>query len=81
LKSIEHNYPNILKWARRIYQKPGGKLLNILLLYDYLSYCIVKETVNMEHIKGHYYMSHRQINPTQVVPVGNGPDLDAPIDE
>jgi putative glutathione S-transferase len=25
LKSIEHNYPNILEWTRRIYQKPGGK--------------------------------------------------------
>ncbi|KAL0135806.1 glutathione S-transferase [Mucor lusitanicus] len=62
--SIEHNYPNILKWARRIYQMPG-----------------VKETVNMDHIKGHYYMSHRQINPTQVVPVGNGPDLDVPVDQ
>lgn len=34
----------------------------------------------MRHIKGHYYMSHRQINPTQVVPVSNGPDLDVPVD-
>lgn len=42
---------------------------------------VVKETVNMDHIKGHYYMSHRQINPTQVVPVGNGPDLDVPVDQ
>lgn len=41
----------------------------------------VKETVNMEHIKGHYYKSHRQINPTQVVPVANGPDLDVHVDQ
>lgn len=27
-------------------------------------------TVNMEHIKGHYYQSHRMINPTGVVPLG-----------
>ncbi|KAJ2369805.1 S-glutathionyl-(chloro)hydroquinone reductase [Coemansia sp. RSA 2611] len=39
----------------------------------------IKETVNMEHIKKHYYMSHVQINPTQVVPLSNGPDLDSPI--
>lgn len=30
----------------------------------------VAETVNMEHIKRHYYYSHTMINPTQVVPAG-----------
>lgn len=30
----------------------------------------VAETVNFEHIKTHYYASHRTINPTGVVPVG-----------
>lgn len=34
----------------------------------------VAETVNFEHIKTHYYASHRTINPTGVVPVG--PDQD-----
>ncbi len=34
----------------------------------------VRETVNMEHIKQHYYGSHRQINPTGIVP--RGPELD-----
>ncbi|KAI8881711.1 hypothetical protein K501DRAFT_188391 [Backusella circina FSU 941] len=63
-KSIEFGYPNILQWARRIYQKPG-----------------IAETVNMDHIKGHYYMSHRQINPTQVVPIGTGPDLSVKVDQ
>ncbi|KAJ2382146.1 S-glutathionyl-(chloro)hydroquinone reductase [Coemansia sp. RSA 2559] len=38
----------------------------------------IKDTVNMEHIKRHYYMSHTQINPNQVVPLNNGPDLDTP---
>ncbi|GAU86197.1 glutathione S-transferase family protein [Bosea sp. BIWAKO-01] len=30
----------------------------------------VAETVNMQHIKGHYYESHRTINPTGIVPLG-----------
>ena len=34
----------------------------------------IKETVNMTHIKQHYYYSHKTINPTQIVPVG--PRLD-----
>ncbi|KAI9294749.1 hypothetical protein K502DRAFT_330423 [Neoconidiobolus thromboides FSU 785] len=61
LKCIKYDYPNILNWARRIYQLKG-----------------VAETVNMEHIKRHYYMSHVDYNPTQVVPLYNGPDLSSP---
>lgn len=34
----------------------------------------VKETVNFLHIKGHYYQSHKTINPTGVVPIG--PEID-----
>ncbi len=30
----------------------------------------VAETVNITHIKNHYYMSHKTINPTGVVPLG-----------
>jgi glutathionyl-hydroquinone reductase len=30
----------------------------------------VAETVAMDHIKGHYYRSHRSINPTGIVPKG-----------
>ena len=30
----------------------------------------VAETVNFDHIKRHYYMSHRGINPTGIVPLG-----------
>lgn len=30
----------------------------------------VADTVNFAHIKGHYYGSHRTINPTGIVPVG-----------
>ncbi len=38
----------------------------------------VKETVNLRHIKDHYYRSHKMINPTGVVPVGPALDLDRP---
>ena len=34
----------------------------------------VADTVNMTHIKQHYYTSHANINPTGIVPIG--PDLD-----
>ena len=30
----------------------------------------VAQTVNMDHIKRHYYASHRMINPTGIVPMG-----------
>jgi len=35
-------------------------------------------TVHMDHIKKHYYASHRSINPSGVVPVGPELDLSAP---
>jgi putative glutathione S-transferase len=34
----------------------------------------VAETVNMDHIKEHYYTTHESINPKRIVPVG--PDVD-----
>lgn len=34
----------------------------------------VAETVNMHHIKAHYFGSHESVNPTRIVPIG--PDLD-----
>jgi len=34
----------------------------------------IAETVNLNHIKRHYYGSHRTINPTGIVPVG--PEID-----
>src|SRR5690554_2317214 len=38
----------------------------------------VAETVNMKHIKEHYYRSHATINPTGVVPAGPLLDFDSP---
>jgi putative glutathione S-transferase len=34
----------------------------------------IAETVDMDHIKRHYYGSHKQVNPTGIVPLG--PELD-----
>ena len=38
----------------------------------------IAETVDFDHIKRHYYMTHPQINPTGVVPKGPEMDLDEP---
>jgi putative glutathione S-transferase len=38
------------------------------------------ETVNLDHIKRHYYGSHRQINPTGIVPLGPALDFYEPHD-
>lgn len=38
----------------------------------------IAETVNMKHIKEHYYRSHDTINPTEVVPAGPVLNLDGP---
>ena len=38
----------------------------------------VKPTVNFQHIKGHYYMSHPTINPYGIVPAGPALDWDSP---
>ncbi len=38
----------------------------------------VAQTVDFDHIKRHYYMTHGSINPTGIVPAGPLLDLDAP---
>lgn len=47
-------------------------------LWDYTkriyNHAGISETVDFDHIKHHYYGSHKTINPTGIVPVG--PDLD-----
>ncbi len=40
----------------------------------------VAGTVHMDHIKFHYYASHRNINPTGIVPLGPALDFSAPHD-
>jgi len=43
-------------------------------LRELYQYAGISETVNMQHIKQHYYGSHESINPTRIVP--KGPALD-----
>jgi putative glutathione S-transferase len=38
----------------------------------------IAATVHFDHIKSHYYGSHRTINPTGVVPKGPALDFNAP---
>ena len=38
----------------------------------------IAETVNFDHIKRHYYVTHDDINPTRIVPLGPEQDLSAP---
>jgi glutathionyl-hydroquinone reductase len=38
----------------------------------------VSDTVNMQHIKGHYYQSHRMINPTGIIAAGPAINLNLP---
>ncbi|WP_283188467.1 glutathione S-transferase family protein [Pseudomonas sp. PMCC200344] len=40
----------------------------------------IAETVDFEHIKNHYYGSHKTINPTGIVPKGPAQDFMAPHD-
>jgi len=40
----------------------------------------ITDTVNFDHIKRHYYMTHTQINPTRIVPIGPVLDLGKPHD-
>lgn len=58
-------YPNLLAYTRDIYQltTPAGA---------------AKNTVNMFHIKHHYYESHTKINPYGIVAKGFDIDYEAP---
>jgi putative glutathione S-transferase len=38
----------------------------------------VAETVNFDHIKQHYYVTHEDINPTRIVPIGPELNLSRP---
>ena len=47
-------------------------------LKDLYQYEGIAETVNFDHIKRHYYITHDDINPTGIVPVGPALDLNSP---
>ncbi len=47
-------------------------------LMDLYQQPAIAETVNFDHIKRHYYMTHEEINPTRIVPIGPALDLMQP---
>ncbi len=47
-------------------------------LKDLYQYDGIADTVNFDHIKRHYYITHDDINPTRIVPIGPIQDLHAP---
>jgi putative glutathione S-transferase len=47
-------------------------------LMDLYQLPLIAETVNFDHIKRHYYMTHEEINPTRIVPIGPALDLFQP---
>jgi len=59
VRYIRFEYPNLHKWLRYMYWEVPG----------------VKETVNFEHIKHHYFESHKHINPFGIVPAGPLPNI------
>ena len=58
------------------------RLVDYPNLFGYLKelfqYGGISDTVNFDHIKRHYYMTHGDINPTGIVPVGPVQDFTAP---
>ena len=44
-------------------------------LRDLYQFRNVASTVDFDHIKRHYYMTHDEINPTRIVPIGPALDL------
>ncbi len=61
---------------RRIHDYPN--LWNYVL--DIYQQPGVRDTLNLDHTKRHYFGSHDTINPTLIVPVGPDVDFDAPHD-
>ena len=47
-------------------------------LVDLYQHDGIAETVNFDHIRRHYYMTHDHINPTRLVPIGPQLDLTRP---
>ena len=47
-------------------------------LRDLYQFRNVASTVDFDHIKRHYYMTHDEINPTRIVPIGPKLDLTSP---
>jgi len=60
INTIRGGYPAIHAWLRKLYW----------------NFPAFKETTNFDHIKTHYYWSHKFINPTRNVPIGPIPPIE-----
>ncbi|MFB6138999.1 MAG: glutathione S-transferase family protein [Halosimplex sp.] len=87
------DYPNLRAYARDLYQTGGvaerseatenertGSVRQEGASREATRGSGVAETVNLDHVKEHYYRSHGDLNPTGFVPVGPDVDFDAPHD-
>ena len=59
LTDIRSGFPNIHRWLRNLYWNVPA----------------FKDSTQFEHIKRHYTVSHHQINPFGITPVGPKPDI------
>ncbi|KAL0959893.1 hypothetical protein HGRIS_011561 [Hohenbuehelia grisea] len=59
-KTIRGGYPAIHRWMKQLYWNNDA----------------FKSSTNFDHIKTHYYWSHKSINPTQIVPLGPKPHVE-----
>jgi len=74
-----HEYPNLWGYTKDLYQtgepsgspdrRTGGATIRE---------SAVAETVNMDHITRHYYVSHGDLNPKRLVPTGPDTDFTEP---
>ena len=70
-------FPTLIRYDEvyHTHFKCNGKMVreykNISRLIEEISQLPgIQETINMPHIKHHYYYSHATINPSQIVPLG-----------
>ena len=70
---LEHRLANRRYLFGERLTEADWRLFTTLIRFD-----PVAHTIDMQHIKHHYYVSHDMINPTGVVPVGPQLDLWAP---
>ncbi|KAK4685560.1 glutathionyl-hydroquinone reductase, partial [Tremellales sp. Uapishka_1] len=57
---IRHDYPHLHKWLQRLYWNNPA----------------FKDTTDFQHIKEHYFYSHKHINPHRIVPYGPNVDIE-----
>jgi putative glutathione S-transferase len=77
-----HEYKHLWPYLRDLYQtgvtEPGERTPSPQVGSSATRESVVAETVDMEHIKAHYYGTHPNVNPTGIVATGPNLDFTAP---